>query len=88
MANNAYSTNRPMSAKKEEHVVNIDWMRKLGFTCDLSIKSGTVLCRLIEKLTMKTIEGVNYSPNSKGEMLGNIRRALKELRRGQNGKLF
>lgn len=63
-------------------------MRKLGFACDLSINSGVLLCRLIEKLTMNTIEGVNYSPNNKGEMLGNIRKALRELKKTPNGKLF
>jgi hypothetical protein len=63
-------------------------MRKLGFMCSLSINSGVILCRLIEKFTMKTIDGVNYTPHSRGEMLGNVRRALKELKKSQNGKLF
>lgn len=63
-------------------------MRKLGFTCSLSLNSGVVLCRLIEKLTMRTIEGVNYSPQTRGEMLSNVRKVLKELKKGPNSKLF
>ncbi|MCB0371112.1 MAG: hypothetical protein KDD45_17260 [Bdellovibrionales bacterium] len=36
-----------------------------------------VLCRLITKLTMKTVEGVNDRPQSRAECLGNLRRAIK-----------
>ncbi len=41
-------------------------MKKIGFTCSHRINNGVVLCRLLEKLTMKSIEGINYNPRSKG----------------------
>ena len=77
MAGHQYSSNPAASTQKEEPEVEIDWMRRLGFTCSLAVNSGVILCRLVEKLTMRTIEGVNYSPHTRGEMLGNVRRVLK-----------
>lgn len=38
-----------------------------------------LLCRLVAKLGMRTIEGVNEHPQSRAECLGNIRRAIKQL---------
>lgn len=88
MAGHTYSSNPTASLQKEEPEVEVPWMRKLGFSCSLAINSGVLLCRLVERLTMRTIEGVNYSPHNRGEMLGNVRRVLKELKKSPNGKLF
>ena len=62
---------------QEAPKVELAWMRKLGFRGSLSLSNGLVLCRLVSKLTMKTIEGVNERPQSKAECLGNIRKAIR-----------
>lgn len=53
-------------------------MRQLGFKDDLSLSNGVILCRLVSKFTMQTIN-FNENPSSKAECLMNLRRVLKVL---------
>ena len=38
-----------------------------------------VLCCLVSKLTMKTIDGVHENPQSRAECLGNLRKAIRQI---------
>ncbi len=79
--NQNHQQNQPETQKLE-----IGWMKKLGFTGPLELNNGyffiyfrVILCKLMSKLTMKTITGLHENPQSKAECLGNIRKAIKHI---------
>jgi hypothetical protein len=81
MANNSYPAvpikkEQPQKKYDPMPVIEVPWMRSLGFSGDLALNSGVILCRLICKLTMRTLT-FNENPSSKAECLTNIRKALK-----------